>query len=331
VALDCTVLHRDVKNTEGSLCFIDLDQVWCCRLMIACASKKEVALMKRIMLATDFSERSDRALRRAVLLARAHGALLDLVHVVDDDRPSRFVEQEAKLARELLRELSQSLKTVEGVTCDTAIFLSDAFEGIVHATKQRAPALLVIGPHRRHVLKDAFVGTTAERTMRSVDCPVLMVNGPPVGPYGHVLLTTDLSDNSKSALKRYVTEGHLIPARHSIIHVFDVMPLRLAMSGTVPKDERDFIVAEHRLQAMRALGEVVGQLDACPMDIFPRYLEATEAFEIQQAAAELGADLIVMSTRGQGSLARLLLGSVTQQVLQQATVDVMVIPPARVA
>ena len=41
--------------------------------------------MQRIMLATDFSERSDRALRRTVLLAKAHGAVLDLVHVVDDD------------------------------------------------------------------------------------------------------------------------------------------------------------------------------------------------------------------------------------------------------
>jgi len=38
--------------------------------------------MQRIMLATDFSERSDRALRRAVILARAHDASLDLVHVV---------------------------------------------------------------------------------------------------------------------------------------------------------------------------------------------------------------------------------------------------------
>lgn len=44
--------------------------------------------MKKIMFATDFSERSDRALRRAVILARAHDAVLEIVHVVDDDRPA---------------------------------------------------------------------------------------------------------------------------------------------------------------------------------------------------------------------------------------------------
>ena len=287
--------------------------------------------MQRIMLATDFSERSDRALRRAVLLARAHGAVLDLLHVVDDDRPRRFVEHEARLARQLLRELSHSLMSVEGVSCESAIVRSDPFEGIAQATKQRPPALLVIGPHRRDLLKDAFVGTTAERTIRSVDCPVLMVHGPPVGAYRHVLLTTDLSDNAKSALQRYLTEGLVVPTRHSILHVFDVMPLRLAMSGTLPKDEKDFIVAEHRLQAMRALGEFVGKLDPYLMELVPRHLETTEATEIQQCAIELGVDLIVMSTRGQGSLARVVLGSVTQQVLQQALVDVMVIPPARTA
>jgi nucleotide-binding universal stress UspA family protein len=50
--------------------------------------------MKRIMFATDFSERSDQALRRVVILARAHDAVLQIVHVVDDDRPRRIVDHE---------------------------------------------------------------------------------------------------------------------------------------------------------------------------------------------------------------------------------------------
>ena len=157
--------------------------------------------MQRIMLATDFSERSDRALRRAVLLARAHGAVLDLVHVVDDDRPRRIVDHEAVDARTLLRELAQSLRSVDGITCQIDVVLSDPFAGIVKAVAEKKPDLLVIGPHRRQILKDAFLGTTAERTIRSVDCPVLMVNGPPVAPWRHILLTTDLSDIAKSALQ----------------------------------------------------------------------------------------------------------------------------------
>jgi universal stress protein E len=39
----------------------------------------------RILAATDFSTRSQRAVRRAGVLARDKGAELTLVHVVDDD------------------------------------------------------------------------------------------------------------------------------------------------------------------------------------------------------------------------------------------------------
>lgn len=43
--------------------------------------------MQRIVAATDFSSRSDRAVRRAGLLAREFDAQLTLLHVVDDDQP----------------------------------------------------------------------------------------------------------------------------------------------------------------------------------------------------------------------------------------------------
>ena len=47
--------------------------------------------MKTILVATDFSPRSDRALRRAILIARRQGATLVLAHVIDDDRQERLV------------------------------------------------------------------------------------------------------------------------------------------------------------------------------------------------------------------------------------------------
>lgn len=163
--------------------------------------------MKKIMFATDFSERSDRALRRAVILARAHDAVLEIVHVVDDDRPRRIVDHEVNDARQLLGELARTLKDLDGVSCSTQIVQDDPFAGIVKAVAKATPDLLVIGPHRRQILRDAFVGTTAERTIRAASCPVLMVNGPPVGHWRHMLQTTDLSETAERALKRFIGLG----------------------------------------------------------------------------------------------------------------------------
>ena len=285
--------------------------------------------MKRIMLATDFSERSDRALRRAVLLAREHNAVLDLIHVVDDDRPRRIVEHESSDGRMLLHELSRSLQADEGLRCETAILLGDPFDGIVRATRERHPDLLVIGPHRRQILRDAFIGTTAERTIRFAECPVLMVNGPPFAPYRHVMLTTDLSENAASAVQRYRDLGLDRKVMHSILHVFDVLALSMGMSGTLPKEDRDFHIAEEARKARRNTGDFAISVKGPRMEVIVRYLETSTANEIRKAAEEIGADLIVLSTQGKGAVARMLLGSVTQQVLQYATLDVLSIPPDR--
>ncbi|MFP1645264.1 universal stress protein [Pontitalea aquivivens] len=283
--------------------------------------------MQRIMLATDFSERSDRALRRAVLLARAHGAVLDLVHVVDDDRPRRIVDHEAVDARTLMRELTQSLRSADGISCEMEIVLADPFSGIVQAADNRRPDLLVIGPHRRHILKDAFLGTTAERVIRSVDCPVLMVNGPPVAPWRHILLTTDLSNDAKRALHRFAALALGQDARRSILHVFDAPALRLAMSGAMPKDDRDSHLADQQGAARRNLSRFMADLAFMQAEPVVRYGETTTVHEIHRAAEALNADLIVIANRGKSGLARMVLGSVTEKVLAASAVDVLALPP----
>ena len=55
------------------------------------------------------------------------------------------------------------------------------------------PDLLVIGSHRRQILREVFVGTTAERTIRTAVCPVLMVNASPTTNYQHIMRTSALT------------------------------------------------------------------------------------------------------------------------------------------
>lgn len=282
--------------------------------------------MQRIMLATDFSERSDRALRRAVILARQHGASLEVVHVVDDDRPRRIVDHEVGDARQLLGELARTLKEIDGVVCTTEVLLDDPFAGIVKAAEKASPDLLVIGPHRRQILRDAFVGTTAERTIRAVRCPVLMANGPPVGPWRNVLMTTDLSEQAVSALTRFLAAGISGDALRSILYVFDAPALRLAMSDSMGKEgERDYLEDLSR-EARQALAQFIGRAGIGQAERIVRHDEATVAGEILKAAGAMKADLVVVSTQGKGAISRMVLGSVALQVLKDAQCDVLVMP-----
>ena len=283
--------------------------------------------MKKIMLATDFSERSDRALRRAAILARAHDAVLEIVHVVDDDRPRRIVDHEVNDARQLLGELARSLKDLDGVSCSIQVVQNDPFAGIVKVAAETLPDLLVIGPHRRQILRDAFVGTTAERTIRTSLCPVLMVNGPPVGPWRHVLVTTDMSETAEKALKRFTGLGLGAGARSSMLTVFDAPALRLAMSDSMGKEGQEDYLNDLRTDAQQSLAAFTARLGIEAAEKVVRPEETTVANEILMAAEELKADLIVVATQGKGAVTRMVLGSVAQQVLKDTPCDVLAIPP----
>lgn len=283
--------------------------------------------MKKIMLATDFSERSDRAFRRATLLARQFDASLTIVHAVDDDRPRRIVDAARDEAEKLLRQIAATLREVDRIACETRVIPAAAFMGIAQAVRDAKPDLLVIGSHRRQVLRDVFIGTTAERTIRTVDCPVLMVNATPAGNYRHILQTTDLSDCSRSALQRLPALGIGARTRNSMLHVFDAPALRLAFSHSMPKDQQESYLAEERKGASRDLSGFLESAKLGNCDPIVRYDKQEAPQEILNVAREEEADLIVLSTHGRSGLGKFLIGSVTEQVLRTSPVDVLAIPP----
>tara|TARA_R100000789_G_scaffold35519_4_gene38448 strand:+ start:1775 stop:2647 length:873 start_codon:yes stop_codon:yes gene_type:complete len=287
--------------------------------------------MKMILVATDFSERSDRALRRATLLARQFEAKLHLIHVVDDDQPKRVVDAEHDQASKLLRQLAETLREVDGVACETRVILASPFAGIVRAAEELGPDLLVIGSHRRQVLRDVFIGTTAERTIRSVACPVLMVNATPTGRYRRVLQTTDLSDGSRDALRRLPTLGITEHAKNSLLYVFDAPALRLTFSGSMPQQNQHSYLDDERHTAERELAKFVVSSGLGECQKIVRHETTSAPNEILKAAHTEKADLIVLSTQGRRLVTKMILGSVTEQVLRVSTVDVLAVPPTSVA
>ncbi len=284
--------------------------------------------MQSILLATDFSERSDRALRRAILLARETGARVELLHVVDDDRPRRMVDDEATEARRLLDELSRSLREGDGIACGSTVLLADPFAGIAQAAAEMKPDLLALGPHRRQLLKDAFVGTTAERAIRSVDCPVLMVNGPPVGPWRHALLTTDLSDASAAALRRFEKLEIVAEASRTLLYVFDAPALHLSTTGPMHAEDREDYLSDSRAAALREMSAFVATLGVARAEMVARHADGAAADAILRAAVGMRSNLIMLAKRSKGAIERMLLGSVTEKVLGAAQIDVLTIPSA---
>jgi len=284
--------------------------------------------MKHILIATDFSERSDRAIRRGTLLAKRLGAKVTLLHAIDDDQPKRIVQAERKAAGALLNDQARSLQDIDGLACDVRIALGAAFEGITKSVEDIATDLLVMGPHRRQALKDIFVGTTAERTIRASRRPVLMANAVPAKFYSHALVATDLSACSGDAVRSLLALGLQKMMSVSVVHVFDGPGARhLARAGMTEAQIGDY-VADEASRATDELGAFLREVNLSPLRRLVKLDQTSIANAIYAAAEEVDADLIVVGTHGRSGITKRLLGSVAEEVLLRDSHDVLVVPPS---
>ena len=284
--------------------------------------------MRNIIVATDFSTRSDRAIRRGLLLAKASKTALTLVHAVDDDQPQHLIDMESAQARLLLEAQADTLHKLDGVDASHRIVLGDPFTSIAAAAEEEGSDILIVGPHRRQLLKDIFVGTTAERIIRTCRAPVIMANATPVAPYKHILVAIDLSENSAEALRFAANIDWGEKPAISVFHGFDA-PERV-MRGSYAVSEADVKRFLDQADA-RACAEVASFLHkhkVRPVRRIVKMIEAEPAAMIRSTAQEIGADLLVVGRRGSSGLARLILGSVAEAVLRDSQIDVLAVPDA---
>ena len=127
--------------------------------------------MKRILLATDFSDSSAHALRVAASLARDLGAKIQVVHVLalHDADPVTAERKLPDFVPADLEGLVESSKIIRATTAE---------HGVIHEAREQNADLIVIGTHGHTGLSHVLLGSVAERVVRLADRPVLTVRPP---------------------------------------------------------------------------------------------------------------------------------------------------------
>lgn len=283
----------------------------------------------QILAATDFSTRSNRALRQAGLLAQSGNTQLHVLHVVDDDQPEDWVRMERREGERVLREQINSMPELHGVEVDPMVTTGDPFDGILRAGTAVNADLIVMGSHRKQLLLDVFVGTTIERVIRKGSIPVLMVNNEAQRIYRNVVAPVDMSASSAKALRVALSTGLIGDERATLLHAF--LPLakgKLFIAGA-DKVDVDHYVASERERAMGELAAFLIENDLQGAKWSMRLEEGDPMEVISRVVSETRPDLLVMGTHGRSGLLKALIGSVTEEALRSLSVDVLVVPPAR--
>ncbi|HEU0061313.1 MAG TPA: universal stress protein, partial [Hyphomicrobiaceae bacterium] len=138
---------------------------------------------KHILLATDLTDRSERALERATQLCRdGRAERFTLLHIVAAGLPPILTHQqltgaEAFLAGKLAELASLGVQT----PARSIVRTGDPFPAIIGEGIAVKADLILIGAPGKAPYAETIVGTTAERVIRFGECPVLLVNRPPHG------------------------------------------------------------------------------------------------------------------------------------------------------
>jgi nucleotide-binding universal stress UspA family protein len=287
-----------------------------------------------IVVATDFSEFSERAVQRAARIAKQHHAELHVLHVVRplDLYPSLTLtpdefghsDQELQQAEQTRVEaVAASLSTQFGIRVRPVTRLGRAHTEIAAYALEVAADLVVAGSRGESTLMDLFLGSTASRLLRVATCPVLIVKKPADEPYRKVLAAVDFSPVSAVVVSHAISLAD--GARVDALHVLgSEVEQRLRKAKFVRIDIADWLTrlrteAEQQLDALLVpaeQGAAVGRL------VQPGFAPAV----ICQSIEAMGVDLVVLGRHGYGGgLQDWLLGSVSKDVAHAAACDVLLI------
>lgn len=284
--------------------------------------------MKSILVATDFSTRSVPAVARGAALAKAAGAKLTVVHIVDDDQPESLAEAAESEAQSLFEKLSKSTRSKYGIDVSTLVVRGEPHLELHEAAKNAGADLIIVGSHRRNLIRNTFVGTTAERSIRASNVPVLIARSPDGEPYRAPLIALDLNERDLHPFSAAKALELFDAAEASVVFAYDLYGNYhlLRQAGATDAELQKYISEEEATVRPRAQS-ILENAEVKPAAVIlkPALFNAYEP--VLETANEKSSDLIVVGTKRKQAFERFRIGSVSEAILRRAETDVLVVPP----
>jgi nucleotide-binding universal stress UspA family protein len=300
----------------------------------------------RIFVPLDGSQRAERALDLAVLLAQqtsqSESALVplvilfqavDLSPLLDLDDHADEGTRATETATRYLQEKARSLRE-QGITVETGARLGNPAEVILEQTMARQVELIVMSTHGRSGLARWALGSVAERVARSAPVPMLLLpdaapdtvvawGNQRTGMAPQILVPLDGSARAEQALPPAKEMARLMHASIHLLYVF------------VPKFEESSMEEAHRAwdagrrrvhQFERYLMRQAETVQHAGVKVDWGFGYGMPGAKIIDAAHSRQVSLVVMTTQGRGGLVRGRLGRVTEEILHHGGLPVLLVP-----
>jgi universal stress protein A len=295
--------------------------------------------LKNILVPTDLSEDSAKAVKYAAALAQEFDSVVWLLNVSEIMPAFTGVEGVAiamdpreELGRAEERMAEFAAKHVPAGVSVTSLVRQGRFVDEVSAlAKDRSIDLVVISTHARTGWSRTIYGSLAERVLHHAPCPVLIVrederdffeeeigvDGPARLRLRKIVAPLDLTACSKKTLRYAEAFAMTFGAELFCVHVIEPEKPKIVI-------ETEALEKKHELAAGREFSARLQQLNSS-VRMQSEIRHGLPHCEIVSAADERGADLIIMGEHCRSAARRFLVGSTADRVLESAHCPILVV------
>ncbi len=294
-------------------------------------------MFRHILIPIDGSEQGAETLRAAAGIAQRTGAQLVALHVEPGITPPEEATAEADTEARIRREVGDL--RANDIRIKVIFGRGRPQDAILTAIWEQHPSFVMLTPHQRHGLEALRQPSTTHALIGHAHVPLLMWPATMNAEASEQWLKNTDSlvivplDGSKLAEQAIPSAQAFAREFGRTLLLFRAIPPVL-MPGTglhVAQFERQALAAEEHtaLHYLREVRHNIAHTSGVPVDVLVSAGDPSAA--ILDLTNIHPGSLIVMSTHGRGGFARLVLGSITLEVLHRTSVPLLIVPPHQYA
>ena len=269
--------------------------------------------LSHLLVGVDGSPRAEEAARQGGRIASACGAVLDLVSIVETDRPhDTDVEPEAEASLGRARDVAKA----SGIEPVARILAGEPEDVLIAEAHQRDVDLICLGPDGGLLGGAIRVGRVAKHVLGQAHCSVMLARA--VGATFPTRITCGV-DGSEASARTASLAATIAAATGAELHLLHVVPVFRGRDAewTLEQDEESPPELEPAVRAATEQG-IVPVRDMAM---------GRPEHALVAAARRDRSDLLVVGHRGVKGVSRVLLGSVSEHCAEHAPCSVIVVRP----
>ncbi len=290
-------------------------------------------MLKKILVPVDFSDVTEAVVNSAKFIGEKFKPKFYLLHVISplvyvsmpetmvvDVIDASVIEEIEETKRKTAENLLENLKKqLEGFEVETIIDIGSPADIIVEQEEELNVDLTILGGHQKGLVERILLGSTSEAVVKHSKRPVLVIKGHAINKLENVAIAYDFSEIADDMLE-YAKE-FLKPfgSKVTLIHVEEEIELPILEKLGIN------ILPQIREKKEEKLNQIKENFEKEGLPCEVVYIEERDPAEgIIEVLQQKDFDMVMVANKGLSGLKRILMGSVSLEVLRKAHIPVFV-------